>query len=789
MPKRPSLQSRLFAAALTCMIPIWLGYACIAYYLFNTKYAELTSRTQDLAQAVRQAAELKLVGVEASLGALATSPALENKDFKAFHRQAATLAEEFEGADIILAEESGQQLVNSYLAFGSALPKRKNASMLKALFENGRPHISGPFKGAVTGRHLIGMDIPVWHGTGVAYDLGMTFPAYRFVKMMEDLKLPPGWIGSIVSAEGLVIARTSDMDRFVGQPLSVGVDLEWLFKHDEITLDINALDGTPLTTSFCRSERFGWMVAVSMPRSELSDVVRKWVLYALVFSGAVGLLAMALAYILSRRIAWEFTSLAGLADRMRLGERGAIEKLGLAESYRLGRALEASFQCAQDEAVLRKEAQDDLREHLRMLEDVVASRTAELSKANRELEQEIAQRVQAEQELAKANRYISNIIDSMPSLLVCVDKEMRLTRINANAASSAGIVGEDALGRPLQDLFPELDVSPEMISRVIYQRQPELPVRQEMDREGDNRFLDIMVYPLVSNCVDGAVVRVDDVTDRVRLESIKRQADKMMLMGSLAAGVAHEINNPLSIVTQSVQLAALRLQPGVAANERAAEAAGLDMKALDAYLTQRGVLAMFQDVREAISRAASIVRTMLAFARGGETRLETHALGNLARQAVEHVRSEFGLDLTGTGRPINIRVESPADEPDAPCAGQQIDQVFTNLLRNAVSVLMDQPDDNREPEVVVRTWHDAEHVYAAFSDNGPGIPGGVTERIFEPFFSTKSPGAGTGLGLSISFFIVTNIHKGKLTVSSVPGEGTTFTVAIPRRRHGAPTPE
>jgi len=743
------------------MIPVWLGYACIIYYSYAAKHAELTGHAQESARALRQAVELKLVGVESALSALSTSPSIDQQDFEAFHRQTRAVLKEFEGADIILADETAQQLVNSYLPPGTPLPRRKNADMIQRLFATGRPQISGPFKGAVTQRHLVGLDIPVWRDSRIAFDLGMTFPADRFAKVMDDLKFPPGWIGAILSADGKVIARTREMDKHVGATVDIGVSLEWLFAQEEITLETSSLEGEPLISSFCRSDRFGWMVAVSMPRRALMDSLHLWIASLLAFSALLAAVALGLAHLASRRIASEFTSLAQSAEKMRQGAQGTCETLSLAESYRLGEALEASFRRCEEEAALRQAAQDQLRGHLKTLEDVIAQRT---------------------QELSRANNYINNIIDSMPSMLVCVDKDMRLTRLNVHAAAAAGVQEDEALGKPLAELFPALKLSAEAVSNVISSRQPESPVRRELPSAGDNRFVDIMVYPLVSNCVDGAVVRVDDVTDRVRLESIRRQNEKMMVLGSLAAGVAHEINNPLSIISQSLQVAARRVQPALEANRRAASAMGVSLEQVHAYLAGRGVLEVYQDIHDAVSRAASIVRTMLAFARGGEVAFGTHSLNALVRLAVEHVRSEITSETAGGGQTPAIRLETPEQDVCVLCAGDQLDQVFTNILRNAVHALRDQRKEGAAPEIVVRTWSDRGYAFASFADNGPGIAPQTLERIFEPFFTTGKRGGGTGLGLSISYFIVKNIHQGTLTASSTPGEGAMFTVGIPLRQ-------
>jgi len=753
-----SLRSRLLLMALLCVLPVWLGYGCIIYYSYDAKRSELIGHAQDTARALRQAVETKLSGVDSALVALGTSGALTTSDFAGFHSQTRTLLREFEGADIILAEPDGQQLVNSYRDFGEPLPKRKNIEVLKKVFETGKTHISGPFKGAITGRWLIGIDQPVWKGEAIAYALGMTFPVDSFEKLLVNQNLPAGWVATILSAERVVLARSVNSLGHVGKHVDETIVIAEAYQGVEVASENTNLDGNRMLNAYSMSPTSGWVVSVGMPMSELDAPLRRWLVWAAVLSVLLALAAFGIARANSVAISREFTALLDSVGMFRRNTPVDLDSFRLREARNLGGVLAETFRQIDVEAAGRVKAQQALERHKEHLEELVEERTGELR---------------------RANLYIRNIIDSMPSVLVCVDRDMNITQINDYAAKMIGMTREECEGRPLRDLFPHFELSADNVSRVIVERRPDHSVHQEVSQDGEKRHVDIVIYPLVTNCVDGAVVRVDDVTDRVRLEFMIMQAEKMMSLGGMAAGIAHEVNNPLSIILQSVQLAQRRVSPAMDANVQSAKDAGTDLEAVRRYLDDRGVLTSLEDIREAAGRAANIVKTMLSFSRKDESPRTSCRLGEVAESAVDSVRNDFHLQQHHGLDGIAIRVESDGGDDHALCSESLMHQVFVNILRNAVYALGSQEDASRRTEIAVRVWTSDGQVNVSISDTGPGMPPTVARRVFEPFFTTKKAGDGTGLGLSISYFIVTKIHGGNISVDSSPESGTTFTVSLP----------
>jgi signal transduction histidine kinase len=224
------------------------------------------------------------------------------------------------------------------------------------------------------------------------------------------------------------------------------------------------------------------------------------------------------------------------------------------------------------------------------------------------------------------------------------------------------------------------------------------------------------------------------------------QHEKMVALGQMAAGVAHEIANPLASIDSLLQL--MRRKP-----ER------LTPESVDTLLGQA-------------ERIARIVRELTTFSRPADLERQTLGVNDVVREAVEMASFD--------GRMKGVRLEQSFDPQvgAAPMLPQAIQQVLLNLLRNA----LDATEAVDEPSVRVHTVRDGDDwVVIEVADNGCGIDAKDMKRVFEPFFTTKPVGKGTGLGLSISYSLVGR-HGGSITVASRPGEGTTFRIRLPARQ-------
>ncbi|HZZ43273.1 MAG TPA: ATP-binding protein [Tepidisphaeraceae bacterium] len=271
----------------------------------------------------------------------------------------------------------------------------------------------------------------------------------------------------------------------------------------------------------------------------------------------------------------------------------------------------------------------------------------------------------------------------------------------------------------------------------------------------------------------------NDITERIHTQAVILEGEKMRTLAGLAAGMAHEINNPLAGILQSAEVMKNRIMPELTANQIAAEESGTSMEAIQAYMLQRGITGLLDTIQTSAGRAAGIVSNMLAFSRKDDSQMRSHSLTNLLDQTIELACSDYNSDNNYDFRSIKLVREYEPGIPDTPCRATEIQQVILNLLKNAAQAISTRGDRSDRPQIIVRAQHASDSVRIEIEDNGPGIPELLRSQVFEPFFTTKESQGGTGLGLFVSYLIVTRNHNGKLLMNSVEGNGTIFRLILP----------
>ena len=394
---------------------------------------------------------------------------------------------------------------------------------------------------------------------------------------------------------------------------------------------------------------------------------------------------------------------------------------------------------------------------------------------------DINEQKQAEVEIRKLRKYLANVIDSMPSSLVGVDSQMRITQWNKTIADETGVPEKQALGKEFKNLLPQFENELHNISESIKTRAiKSCATKKRLDGE-DAKFEDITIYPLIANGVQGAVIRIDDVTKKVQIEEILVQSEKMLSVGGLAAGMAHEVNNPLAGMLQTINVMSNRLieKPDMPANVKAAEQAGTTTETIAKYMQLRDIPRMVNTITTAGNRAATIISNMLSFARKGGSEKMKVDLNELTENTIELALTDYNFKGDYDFKKITITKDLSSEPMDICCDQSQIQQVVLNLLRNAAQAMREASISKQN--ITIRTSSDSKSgmVTLEIEDNGPGMDSETAKRVFEPFFTTKSVGMGTGLGLSISYFIVTENHSGSMYVSSEQGSGTKFTIKLP----------
>jgi two-component system NtrC family sensor kinase len=372
-----------------------------------------------------------------------------------------------------------------------------------------------------------------------------------------------------------------------------------------------------------------------------------------------------------------------------------------------------------------------------------------------ELSEDLAYEV-AEQsrEIDEQRRFTSLVIDSLPVGLYVVDRDYRILVWNRKRETGTqGVPRQDAVGRPLFDVLTrqpaaQLRAEFDAVFRTGQLHRLEL----EVPRDGETRIYRITRIPmrLGGEAVTHVITIGEDVTEWRGIQVQIMQSEKLAAVGQLAAGVMHEINNPLATIGACV----------AAIEGRLADCAGTGVAAIQEYA---------DIIDKEVQRCTSIVDGLLDFSRPKGTRKAPVSVTAVVEEALflfkHHERYKHFV----------VQTELASDLPLVEANQEQLIQVMMALLLNAL--------DAMDPggRLTVRTLRSRvrEHeVLVEVEDTGRGIPASVQSRIFEPFFTTKMQGRGTGLGLSICYGIVEE-HRGRIEVDSHPGRGSLFRVSLP----------
>ncbi len=283
--------------------------------------------------------------------------------------------------------------------------------------------------------------------------------------------------------------------------------------------------------------------------------------------------------------------------------------------------------------------------------------------------------------------------------------------------------------------------------------------------------------------IEGRVVlqgSIRDISEYKKTQELMVQSEKMMSIGGLAAGMAHEINNPLAGMVQSANLLSNRLlDTKLPANRLVAQKLGINVKDITAYMDERGIPKFISAINDTGQRMSAIVKNMLNFARKTDMQVSSHHLSGIIDKTLDLAGTDFDLKKSFDFKMIDIKKVYDKTMPLILCDSGKIQQVILNVIRNGAQAM--QEDETLNPQFVIQTSVDEAIQMGCIEieDNGPGMNNTTLKRIFEPFFTTKPVGVGTGLGLSVSYFIITENHKGQMSAESNLGQGTKFIIRLP----------
>jgi PAS domain S-box-containing protein len=384
-----------------------------------------------------------------------------------------------------------------------------------------------------------------------------------------------------------------------------------------------------------------------------------------------------------------------------------------------------------------------------------------------DLNREILERKRVEKELKKAQSLVSNIIDSMPSALIGLDSDGKVTHWNSSAEGMTGISGSEAFGRLISELMPLEEGEIKNIFEAMKSGETRYDSGMVRLDKGQTIIEDITIYPLNSESVQGAVIRIDDVTERTLLEEKLVHSQKMDAIGQLAGGVAHDFNNMLAGISGAASL----LKPICA-----------DVDKADSFIDL---------ILEASERASDLTAKLLAFGRKGG--LDTSSID--IREVLDETLSLLERTID---KSIHILREGSLEHPFIMGNFTAVQNSLMNLAINAShamdgggSLTFSVTNRYLDHEFCLLSPFElspGEFIGLRVEDTGCGIPQEHLDRIFDPFFTTKEKGKGTGLGLA-SVYAAVRDHGGAIQVESHMGKGTAFTLYLPCTERSALTRE
>jgi two-component system NtrC family sensor kinase len=346
-------------------------------------------------------------------------------------------------------------------------------------------------------------------------------------------------------------------------------------------------------------------------------------------------------------------------------------------------------------------------------------------------------------QIERLKDFSENIVESLNVGVLAVDLSGRVESWNTQIEELLGVPRDEAVNRQLDEVLPASLVA-ELAARSELDHVSSLykvPLRTRNDR---TLVVNVSIAPLVGKEGQriGRLILLDDITQRTHLEDQLLQAEKLTSLGLLAAGVAHEVNTPLAVISNYIQMLAKQLPAG-----------DTRQSLIDKIVKQT-------------FRASEIVNHLLNFSRTGASEFQPVSLNQVVDETLSLLTHPFR-----TGKVQVIRNLSP-ELPAVLGSGNRLQQVFLNLFLNARDAM---PSGGI---LEVRSWAHNGTVEVEVTDTGAGIPRENLARIFDPFFTTKGSARGTGLGLSVSYGIIKE-HAGKIEVHSTPGKGTSFRVEFP----------
>jgi len=365
---------------------------------------------------------------------------------------------------------------------------------------------------------------------------------------------------------------------------------------------------------------------------------------------------------------------------------------------------------------------------------------------------DITERKKLEEKLQESEKKYHTIFNNAPNSIFVLDNaSLNIRDCNSTACSVYGYEADELIGRPFTSV-----IHPDEVEQIVSQMRTFSSVNQvkSVRKDGESFFVDIMQAVSAHSDKEYLLVSATDITERLEAEQLLFHAGKMATLGEMATGVAHELNQPLTVIKSASNFFLKK----VTANE---------------VIPQETMAVLAKEVDSYVDRATKIITHMREFGRKVDHTEELVDVNESVDRAFMLLNKQF------SARGIKMNWSLADDLPPVMATSDQLEQVIINLLVNARDVLEEKTwsDDSDIPTIGVKTSRRRKNVVIEIDDNGGGIPSELIHKVFEPFFTTKKVGKGTGLGLSISYGLIKDF--GGTIEAKNSGSGAKFTIKLP----------
>ncbi|OGP65854.1 MAG: hypothetical protein A2170_02400 [Deltaproteobacteria bacterium RBG_13_53_10] len=370
---------------------------------------------------------------------------------------------------------------------------------------------------------------------------------------------------------------------------------------------------------------------------------------------------------------------------------------------------------------------------------------------------DITARKKLEEDLKKSERKYNAVFNNIPRALFLLNREtLTVLDCNRSATSLYGYTKGEMIGKNFMEFFAEADREEQ---KPLIKNLQNINRVKHLGKEERSFYVNINLtdsdYHVGLKVILAMVI---DVTERIEAEQQVIQANKMATLGEMATGVAHELNQPLSVIQMISNLFVRKLDQGA--------------------LPDKETLSdVSSKLRSNVDRASKIINHMREFGRKSSLEVDFVQLNDVIRKSLDFFSQQLRL------RNIEVVLELEDGVPSIKADPNRLEQVFINLLTNARDAIeeksLQEPMAQGDKRITIRTCFNRRYVFAEICDSGTGIPKELTHKIFEPFFTTKTVGKGTGLGLSISYRIISD-YGGTIHAVTKEGQGACFDIRFPR---------